>query len=113
MKIKPGWDVDVIRESPPHFADHVHIPAGLDLHLDALVARRELRFDFLEKLRHRLLDSDRDPARNFAPRSAADVLIERPAEHARFQIPNCALQASTRHVVPTFMPRACPYFIGA
>ena len=61
---------------PPH---HVHIPARLDLHLDALVAGRQFAFDLLEQLLHRILNADRNAARDLAPRAAADLLPQRHA----------------------------------
>ena len=80
----------------PH---HVDVPAGLDLHLDALVAGRELGLDLLQKLRDRILDADRDAARDLTSRTAADVLVQRLSEHARFQIPHRHFQSATRHQV--------------
>ena len=82
-----------------HLAHHVDVPAGLDLHLDALIAGRQLGFDLLQKLRDRILNADRNAARDLAPRAAADVLVERLAEHARFQIPDRDFQAAARHQV--------------
>ena len=38
-------------KSLANLGDDVHIPARLDLHLDALVAGGELALDFFEKLR--------------------------------------------------------------
>ncbi len=97
-----------IGESLAHFANHLHIPAGLDLHLDALVSGRQFGFDFLQKLRDGILDSDGNAARNLAPRPAADVLIKRLAKHARFQIPNRDFQAAPRHQVAADVRAACP-----
>src|SRR4029077_4477853 len=85
------------RESLTHLANDVHIPAGLDFHFDALVAGGELTLYFFEKLRDRFLNADGNPARNFAPRAAADVLPERAIVQARFEVPYGCFQASAGH----------------
>ena len=82
-----------------HLAHHVDIPAGLDLHLDALVAGGQLALDLLEQLRHGILNADGDAAGNFAARAAADLLPQRHAFLPRFQVPNGRFQAAARHVV--------------
>ncbi len=83
----------------PHPAHHVHVPAGLDLDLDALVPGGQLAFDLLEKLLDRVLNADGDAAGNLAPGSAADLFPEGHAIEARLEIPDGRFQASARHVV--------------
>ena len=82
-----------------HLADHVDIPARLDLHLDALVAGGQFALDLLEQLLHRILNADGDAAGNLAARAAADLLPQRDAVEARFQVPDGDFQAAARHVV--------------
>ena len=86
-------------EALAHLPDHVHIPAGLDLHLDALVAGGEFGLDFFEELRHGILNADGDAAGDFAARAAADQLPQRQVLDARFQVPDGSFEAAARHVV--------------
>ena len=86
-------------ETLAHAADHVHVPTGLDLHLDALIARRQFDLDLLQQLLHGILYADGDAAGNLAARAAADLLVQGDAAQARFQIPNRGFQAAARHVV--------------
>src|SRR5258708_14591474 len=82
-----------------HSADHVDIPAGLDLHLDALVAGRELGLNLTQQLRRGVLDADRNTARNLAPSASADMLPERLAAEAGLEIPHGRFEPAARHVV--------------
>ena len=86
-------------EALAHLADHVDIPAGLDLHLDALVAGGEFGLDLFEQLRDGILNADGDAAGDFAPRAAADLLPQRHAVAARFQVPDGDFESAARHVV--------------
>ena len=86
-------------EAFAHAADHVHVPAGLDLHLDALIARGQFHFDLFEQLLHRILYADGDAAGNLAARAGADLLPQRDAVPARFQVPDGGFQSAARHVV--------------
>jgi hypothetical protein len=97
-RIRVGHQQD-IGEPFADFAHHFDVPARLDLHLDALVAGGEFGFDLLQKLRHRILNSDGDAAGNFATRSATDVPVERLAGHASFEIPHRDFQSAARHQV--------------
>src|ERR1035437_8040757 len=47
-----------VKETFAHAADHIDVPAGLDLHLDALIARGEFHLDFLQQLLHGILNAD-------------------------------------------------------
>src|ERR1035437_3318238 len=87
------------RETFAHAAAHVDVPAGLDLHLDALIAGGEFDFDFFEQLLHGILYADGDAAGNLAARAGADLLPQRDAVHTRFQVPDGVSQAAARHVV--------------
>ena len=86
-------------ETLAHLAHHVHVPARLDLHLDALIAGGQFVLDLFEQLLHRILYADRDAAGNLAPRAAADLLPQRDAVQARLQVPDGGFQAAARHVV--------------
>src|SRR5450759_3984266 len=86
-------------ETFAHAADHIDVPAGLDLHLDALIARGQFDLDFFEQLLHRILYADGDAAGNLAARAAADLAPQRDAVHARFQVPDGGFQSAARHVV--------------
>src|ERR1035437_8062059 len=86
-------------ETFAHAADHIDVPAGLDLHLDALIARGEFHLDFLQQLLHGILNADGDAAGNLAARAAADLLPQRDTVLARFQVPDGGFQSAARHVV--------------
>ena len=49
------------------FLQHLDVPAGLHLDLDALIAGRQLSFDLLQQLVMRILNADADAASDFAP----------------------------------------------
>src|SRR6185312_13869594 len=86
-----------------NLADHVHIPAGLDLHLDALVTSGEFGFDFADKIRCCILNADRYSAWDLTPRTAADALPERLITLAGFQIPDGRFQTAARHLMAANM----------
>ena len=95
---------------PPH---HIHVPARLDLDLDALVPRGQLALDLLQKLLDRVLNPNRDAAGNLAPRTAADLLPQRHPVEARLQVPHRRFQAPTRHVVAADVRRQRVHLRGA
>ena len=75
-----------LREPLSDGSDNVHVPARLDLDLDALVSRLQLCRNQVEQFVHCVLDSDRHAARDGTPHSP-DVPPEGPAERARLQFP--------------------------
>ena len=88
--------------SPNAFADPldgVDVPPGLDLDLDALVARRALDPHTLDQLVERILDPDRH-AGSHRPAAATQHLPQRHALLLRVQIPHRHLERRFRHQVP-------------
>src|SRR5262249_11283209 len=85
--IRVGHELDG-GESLAHLGYDVHVPARLDLHLDALIARGQLALDFFEELGDRVLYTDRDTAGDFFARASADLLPKRLASEARFEVPD-------------------------
>src|SRR5439155_17829136 len=79
----------------------IHIPAGLDLHLDPLVSVGEFLLNLLEQLRDGILHTDGHAAGNLAPGTAADVLPEGPAKPACFEVPDRGFQSAARHFMAT------------
>src|SRR5258706_1646257 len=61
---------DNIRPSSADLFQHIQIPSRLHFDLDPPVSRRQLSVDLLQKLFQRVLYSNRNAARNFAPRSS-------------------------------------------
>ena len=96
-----------------HAPHHVHVPARLDLHLDALVAVGQLALDLFQKLFHGILNPDGNAAGDFAARAAADLLPQRHAFEARRQVPNGGLQAAARHVMAADVRRQRIDVLGA
>ena len=93
-----GHELDA-GEALAHAADDVDVPAGLDLHLDALVAGGELGLDLLEELLDGVLDADGDAAGDFAARAGADGLPERLVARAGEEVPDGGFESAARHVV--------------
>ena len=69
-------------EAPSDFPHHGHVPPGLDLHLDSLVAGQQLCLDLVEQLAGALLNADGDPA------------IQRPALPPEQLVEGLSLQAA-------------------
>ena len=76
--VRVGHQAD-FGEFVANLANDIHIPAWLDLDLDALVAGGDFLLDGLQQLRHGVLNADRNPAGDFLEPTAADVFPQRHA----------------------------------
>src|ERR1700692_2500187 len=60
-------DLSPTRAAFPH---PISTPAGLDLNLYATITRRQFDLNFIQQLLNRILNADRDSARDYSPRAA-------------------------------------------
>ena len=78
--------------------ENIHIPARLDLDFDAPVARIQFYLDFFQKLLHRVLNSNRNTARDFAS-GPSQQLPQRQPLLSCFGIPQRIFNRSLRHAM--------------
>src|ERR1700720_4698858 len=87
-----------IRPAGADLLEHIQIPSRLHLDLDPTVSRRQLSFDLLKKLFRRVLNPDRNAARDLAPRSSQQ-LPERQLFLPRLRVPHRIFERGFRHAV--------------
>src|SRR5260370_14757244 len=87
-----------IRPAGADLLQHIQIPSRLHLDLDPPVSRRQLRFDVLQKLFRRVLNADRNAARDLAPRSSQQ-LPERQLFLPRLRVPHRVFERGFGHAV--------------
>src|SRR5579872_7232517 len=96
-----------------HLADHIDVPAGLDLDLDTLVAGVDFGLNLFEKLRDGILNADGDAAGDVGSRASADLLSERNTGAAGFEIPHSGFETAPSHVMAADVFGAPIDFVGA
>ena len=89
-----------------------HVPARLDLDLDALVAGGELALDLFEQFIHRVLDADRNAARDLVE-GASHEFGQRETLLLRFDVPQRVFERGFGHVVAADGTKLRRYFTGA
>ena len=85
-----------VRPATANLVQHVDIPAGLYLDLDALIARSQFSFYLLQQLLVRILNADADAAGDLAPR-ASEQLPQRNALLLRLGVPRSIFQCRLGH----------------
>src|ERR1700722_1451475 len=99
IKRVSGIGVDTqhnIRPARTDFLQHIQIPSRLYFDLDPPVSRRHLGLNLLHQLLGRILNPDRNPASNLAPRTA-QKLPERNLFLPRLRIPHGVFKRALRH----------------
>src|SRR5207249_2874638 len=114
--VRVGHQSDA-RKPGANASQRFRVPARLDFYLDALVAGGELALDLLDQLLERVLNADRNAARDFVERSA-DELGQTHASLLRFNIPKRVFKGGLGHVVTADGTKArrhftCPRPFGA
>ncbi len=96
-----GVDLEqqLVAEAFAHGTDRLHVPAGLDLQLDARVPLGHVSLDGVQELGDRVHDADRDPARHRVPGGAQRGGERRPLG-AQFGVEHRHLQRRLGHPVP-------------
>ena len=102
-----------IGEALAHAPHHVHVPARLDFDLDALIAGGEFAADLFDQLLDRILNADRNPAGDLAPRAAADLAPQRHPVHAGGQVPGGRFEGPARHQVAADVGRERRHRFGS
>src|SRR5215469_3548843 len=78
--------------------EHVDVPTGLDLHLDAAVPGLQLGLDFFEQLRDGILNADGNPASNL-PLRAPQQFPKRLLLLLSLGVPERVLDSSLGHTM--------------
>src|SRR5579863_2661426 len=87
-----------VRPARTNTFQHLQVPARFHLHLDATIAGRELSLNLVEKLVDRILNADRNTARDFALR-AAQQLPQRLLPLPGFRIPERVFNRGLGHAM--------------